>query len=674
MLPLVPVGIDPHARLLRRDDAGHAGGNIGVGHIVRLVGGGLQGVQGQHAVIHALPAGAAVLDHQIRVLLIHLADPAVQRAVMLQHGVPGAVAVQIAAPAGGDVVVDLEVLAAVVLHQPVNHAHTIFAHFGVAEVQQIAVVFNAALAVGADEPVVRQPFRQLAGRAHDLDLQPHTHTQPLAAGIIIKGLQPTGEALGALPPLAHLVPPGACVVPACIQAVVLAAQGGGPVDDLLLLLLGGIAEEAVHVIVEHHIAALVILIGPADQAAISGQLTDGLIDAAHVHAEGCGHGGEALPGAQVLPPGAVIAGAQQAHVQVAVVRHAVLDLPRAGVLHLTEEHLAALRVAYNAHGQVLAGGPGIRAAVMVAAVALVRQAVAQRGHVGQPQIHRVGLLPLGLGGPAVVGDIELQPVIGRGGSVLPQALIDEGGRILQPDVLLRAVGQRAPGTDNRQPGIGLQAVVCRQPVGGLDRQGQQGALGVLFNTVADVAPPGGDAARVVLARMEARGALAGHMNRQELPALDGFGMDGRQLRRPLPQGDVRQLHGPVVTDAEGDVQPALADGNDHGDSSRQNEECMLTSFSAHPGFSFPLGRLPPEIARVRRPGPWCAGVRGRRTASPRPGCAERSPGSGGGTSSPPGTAPAGTSPRCPGSWRSRDGGDRPAPAPRSPAPPAAEGC
>ena len=240
--------------------------------------------------------------------------------------------------------------------------------------------------------------------------------------------------------------------------------------------------------------------------------------------------------------------------------------------------------------------------------------------------------------------------------MLPDALIDEGGRVLQPDVLLRAVGQRAPGTDNRQPGIGLQAVVRRQAVGGLDGQGQQGALGVPVDAVADVAPPGGDAARIVLARMEARGALAGHVNGQELPALDGFGMDGRQLRRLLPQEDVRQLHGLVVTDAEGDVQPALADVNDHGDSSRQNEECMLTPFSARPGFSFPLGRLPPEIARVRQPGSWCAGVRGRRAASPRPGCAERSPGSGGGTSSPPGTEPA-----SPGAW--------PRPAPPASAPP-----
>ena len=102
---------------------------------------------------------------------------------------------------------------------------------------------------------------------------------------------------------------------------------------------------------------------------------------------------------------------------------------------------------------------------MIAAVALVRQAVAPVGHVAQAQVHRVRPLPLGLVGPAVVGNVEFQMIVAFAGAVLAHALVHEGGDVLKAQVLPGGVGQRGLAAGDGQPRIGLQVIVGRQAVG-----------------------------------------------------------------------------------------------------------------------------------------------------------------------------------------------------------------
>ena len=251
-------------------------------------------MQRQHPVVHPLRAGAAILDHQIRMLRVHLADPFIDPAIVLQHRIAAAVAVHVAAHARHHVIVDLEVFAAVVLHQPIHHIEAVFPHLGVPEIQQITTVFDAALAVVAHKPAIRQTVRQLARRAHDLDLQPHAHAHSLGAAVVKDRFQSVGKAFRAFLPFAHPVPPRACVVPAAVQAVIFAAQRRGQINDLLFLLLRGVAEQAVHVIIEHHEALIIVLVGATNDPAIPRQRREGRVLIAQRHAKGCGHRSEAF--------------------------------------------------------------------------------------------------------------------------------------------------------------------------------------------------------------------------------------------------------------------------------------------------------------------------------------------------------------------------------------------
>ncbi len=190
---------------------------------------------------------------------------------------------------------------------------------------------------------------------------------------------------------------------------------------------------------------------------------------------------------------------------------------------------------------------------------------------GKAQVHRVAPLPLGLVGPAVVGDVELQAVVGFAGAVLAHALVHEGGDVLDAQVLPGGVGQRGLAPGDGQPRIGLQAILGHQAVGRVHLQLQKLPPLVLFDAVAHVAPLGGHAAHVVLIGVEAAGALAGHLYRQELAGLEGgeearLGPRGDHRHFPgiRQGGEVHQLHGPVVVHAKTDVQPALAEFNDHG--------------------------------------------------------------------------------------------------------------
>ena len=132
------------------------------------------------------------------------------------------------------------------------------------------------------------------------------------------------------------------------------------------------------------------------------------------------------------------------------------------------------------------------------------------------------------------------------------------------------IDQRAPAPHDGEPPIRLHAVVGGEAVGRFDGQRQQLALGILDDAVADVAPNRRQAAAVVLVRVEAPGALAGHVGGQELLRLEGreeARLRPRRLQRQVgggvQRGEVDELHAPVVVHAEPDGETALIEYDQH---------------------------------------------------------------------------------------------------------------
>ena len=164
------------------------------------------------------------------------------------------------------------------------------------------------------EPVIGNILCLGAVDAHDLYFQPHTRDKPLGADIVRNLFHALGEALTGLLPLAHVVPPYACAVPACVNAEILAACLRSGVNKGIFLFRSRVAPKAVHIVVEDDGKAFVILVFAAYHSAVAGKLSHAAVKAVgNTHSRR--NGGEPVPCFKGLEPvGLLLVGAAESKV------------------------------------------------------------------------------------------------------------------------------------------------------------------------------------------------------------------------------------------------------------------------------------------------------------------------------------------------------------------------
>ena len=199
---------------------------------------------------------------------VDIAVPVIETAIVLQKSITDTVAVQIAAGSGRYIVIDLEIINAIVFDEPFHRIRAVSAHIRVSEIEQVTLVVDPPLPVTADKPVVREFLRQLTLDPHDLNFEPDSHLHALAVGIIADRFHTVRKTLRRFLPFADAVPPVSFVVPAAVHTVIFTSERSRFINDRFLAFFRRIAHEAVHVVVKYNTALFIIRVRSADPAAV----------------------------------------------------------------------------------------------------------------------------------------------------------------------------------------------------------------------------------------------------------------------------------------------------------------------------------------------------------------------------------------------------------------------
>ena len=224
----------------------------------------------------------------------------------------------------------------VVAYKAVNDLICVLHDLRVAEIELPAAAVVHLFAVACEEPVRVYARGLRAANAHYFNFEPHARNHALRADVVHHFLKAVRETFLTRQPFAHVVPPEAVRVPACVHAEVFAARLVRRIDERQLFRRCRVAPQAVHVVVENDAQLLVVCIFAANHAAVLRQLAHGVIKFAERGAYAHRHCRECFARLQILPPVRFrFRRAAQLNVKVA---HLVADfpVPRAVVLNLPE--------------------------------------------------------------------------------------------------------------------------------------------------------------------------------------------------------------------------------------------------------------------------------------------------------------------------------------------------
>ena len=131
-----------------------------------------------------------------------------------------------------DVVIELEIADAEILHKPINHFVEVSDGRRVAQVEVIPTVLHDALPVTLEERSLREPRGHQALHPDDFGFQPEPRHHPRVADRVDDFTDPGGESSGRRSPFPDAVPPVASVVvPASVDAEDLGADVRGGRDE-----------------------------------------------------------------------------------------------------------------------------------------------------------------------------------------------------------------------------------------------------------------------------------------------------------------------------------------------------------------------------------------------------------------------------------------------------------